>query len=76
MSERKQIDLGLESALDELFMTDQGRAENRLPKIYDIAAHCSEISTSFERNTFPSAAAIRDISSLKHRMKLTALCGE
>ena len=36
MSERKQIDLGLESALDELFMTDQGRAENRLPKIYEI----------------------------------------
>ena len=36
MSEKKQIDLGLESALDELFMTDQGRAENRLPKIYDI----------------------------------------
>ena len=37
MSERKQIDLGLESALDELFMTDQGRAENRLPKIYEIS---------------------------------------
>ena len=36
MSERKQIDLGLESALDELFMTDQGRAEHRLPKIYEI----------------------------------------
>ena len=36
MSEKKQIDLGLESALDELFMTDQGRAENRLPKIYEI----------------------------------------
>lgn len=36
MSEKKQIDLGLESALDELFMTDQGRVENRLPKIYDI----------------------------------------
>lgn len=37
MSEKKQIDLGLESALDELFMTDQGRAENRLPKIYEIS---------------------------------------
>lgn len=36
MSEKKQIDLGLESALDELFMTDQGRAVNRLPKIYEI----------------------------------------
>ena len=36
MSEKKQIDLGLENALDELFMTDQGRAENRLPKIYEI----------------------------------------
>ena len=36
MSERKSIDLGLTSALDELFMDDQGRKENRLPKIYDI----------------------------------------
>ena len=35
MSERKPIDLGL-TALDELFMDDQGRKENRLPKIYDI----------------------------------------
>lgn len=30
------LDLGLTSALDELFMDDQGRAENRLPKIYEI----------------------------------------
>ena len=29
------VDLGL-TAYDELFMTDQERAENRLPKIYDI----------------------------------------
>lgn len=36
MSEKKPIDLGLTSVLDELFMDDQGRAENRLPKIYDI----------------------------------------
>ena len=30
------LDLGLTNALDELFMDDQGRAENRLPKIYEI----------------------------------------
>ena len=36
MSDRKSIDLGLTSALDELFMGDQGRKENALPKIYDI----------------------------------------
>lgn len=36
MSEKKQIDLGLTSVLDELFMDDKGRTENRLPKIYDI----------------------------------------
>ena len=36
MSEKKPLDLGLTSVLDELFMDDKGRAENRLPKIYDI----------------------------------------
>ena len=36
MSEGKPLDLGMKSALDELFMDDQGRAENRLPKIYEI----------------------------------------
>ena len=36
MSEKKPLDLGLTSVLDELFMDEQGRAENRLPKIYDI----------------------------------------
>ena len=30
------LDLGLKTAYDELFMDDKGRAENRLPKIYDI----------------------------------------
>ena len=35
MSSVKTIDLGL-TGYDELFMTDEGRAENRLPKIYDI----------------------------------------
>ena len=30
------LDLGLRTAYDELFMDDQGRAENRLPKIYNI----------------------------------------
>jgi len=32
----KKLDLGLQSAYDELFMDDEGRKENRLPKIYDI----------------------------------------
>lgn len=36
MSGGSPLNLGLTSALDELFMDDQGRAENRLPKIYDI----------------------------------------
>ena len=33
--ERKPIDLGL-TALDELFMTDEGRKESKLPRIQDI----------------------------------------
>ena len=36
MSSAKKLDLGLQSAYDELFMNEQGRTENRLPKIYDI----------------------------------------
>ena len=35
MSKAKKIDLGM-TAYDELFMTDEERAENRLPKIYDV----------------------------------------
>ena len=36
MSGQKKIDLGLKTAYDELFMDDKSRAENRLPKIYNI----------------------------------------
>lgn len=36
MSSPKPLDLGLKTAYDELFMDDKGRAENRLPRIYDI----------------------------------------
>jgi len=46
MSDKKPIDLGLTSALDELFMDEQGRKENALPKIYDIPL--SEIPCKFE----------------------------
>ena len=35
MKERTKIDLGM-TGYDELFMNDQERAENRLPRIYDI----------------------------------------
>ena len=35
MSKVKKIDLGM-TAYDELFMTDEDRKENRLPKIYDV----------------------------------------
>ena len=35
MSHAKKIDLGM-TAYDELFMTDEERQENKLPKIYDI----------------------------------------
>ena len=40
-AEAKPLDLGLEKPLDELFMNDKERAENRLPRIHDI--HLSEI---------------------------------
>ena len=36
MSSARKLDLGLQTAYDELFMNEQGRAENRLAKIYDI----------------------------------------
>jgi ParB family chromosome partitioning protein len=36
LSNGKTVDLGLKNAFDELFMSDAGRAENRLPKIFDI----------------------------------------
>ena len=35
MRERPKLDLGM-TGYDEMFMNDQERAENRLPKIYDI----------------------------------------
>ena len=35
MSGKEKINLGL-TGYDELFMTDEGRKENRLPRIYDI----------------------------------------
>ena len=35
MSKVKKIDLGM-TAYDELFMTDEERKENRLPKIYEV----------------------------------------
>ena len=35
MAERSKIDLGM-TGYDELFMNDEERKENRLPKIYDI----------------------------------------
>ena len=35
MSHAKKIDLGM-TALDELFATDEMRAENKLPRIFDI----------------------------------------
>ena len=36
MSSVKEIDLGLKSSVDELFMDDRSRAEARQPRIYDI----------------------------------------
>lgn len=36
MAKNKKIELGMKAVLDEMFMDDAGRAENRLPKIYDI----------------------------------------
>ena len=36
MSNNKTIDLGLKTAYDELFMSDEGRTENRKPKVDEI----------------------------------------
>ena len=36
MAKGRKIDLGMKDVLDEMFMDDAGRKENRLPKIYDI----------------------------------------
>ena len=36
MKKLEKIDLGLKEAYDELFMTDEERKENRLPRIHDI----------------------------------------
>lgn len=36
MHDKPSIDLGLTSALDELFMDEKGRAEYRFPKIHDV----------------------------------------
>lgn len=36
MAKFERIDLGLKEAYDELFMNDEERKENKLPKIYDI----------------------------------------
>ncbi len=36
MSKFEKIDLGVKEAYDELFMNNQERVENRLPKIYDV----------------------------------------
>lgn len=36
MAKGRKIDLGMKNILDEMFMDDAGRKENRLPKIYDI----------------------------------------
>lgn len=37
MAKERKIELGMRSALDEMFMDDEGRKDNRLPKIYDIS---------------------------------------
>ena len=36
MSSAKTVDLGLQSAYDELLMTEEGRKENRQPRIHEI----------------------------------------
>lgn len=36
MAKFERIDLGLKEAYDELFMNDEERKENKLPKIYDV----------------------------------------
>ena len=60
----KLLDLGLRNAYDELFMDDQGRAENRLPKIYT----SSRLTTKpWARPTNPSLTAALRRSTRKQR---------
>ena len=52
----KKLDLGM-TALDELFMNDKERAENKLPKIFDIPL--SEI------DDFPDMGVLSFLSTVK-----------
>lgn len=45
MSRKKDIDLDL-TGFAELFMNDEGRAESRLPRIYDIPLSISRTTHS------------------------------
>lgn len=56
MRERPKIDLGL-TGYDEMFMNDQERAENRLPKIYDISL--DEIDDFPDHPFMPTSLIIR-----------------
>lgn len=53
MKNGQKIDLGL-TGYDELFMTDQERQENRLPKIYDM---CPAVELSYLSKEEQSALA-------------------
>ena len=53
MGRKKDIDLDL-TGLAELFMNDEGRAESRLPRIYDIPL--SEIDDFPNRGHEPACA--------------------
>lgn len=74
MAKFERIDLGLKEAYDELFMNDKSRAENKLPKIYNIP---TEQIDSFDGHPFKvrddDEDMIQLVESIKQRGIITPI---
>ena len=66
MAKFERIDLGLKEAYDELFMNDKSRAENKLPKIYNIPI---EQIDSFDEHPFKVRDDDEDMIQLVESVK-------
>lgn len=66
MAKFERIDLGLKEAYDELFMNDKSRAENKLPKIYNIP---TEQIDSFDGHPFKVRDDDEDMIQLVESVK-------
>ncbi len=66
MAKFERIDLGLKEAYDELFMNDKSRAENKLPKIYNIP---TEKIDSFDGHPFKVRDDDEDMIQLVESVK-------